>query len=60
MIGYLRPELPFEGLEKLTSAIKKDIIDAERLGSGSDELTQREMVWVESNDNTVLCRELGS
>lgn len=48
VVGYLRPELPFEGLEKLTQAIKKDIADAERLGASSDDaLAVREKDWVQ-------------
>mmetsp|Transcript_14854 Transcript_14854/g.22507 ORF Transcript_14854/g.22507 Transcript_14854/m.22507 type:complete len:251 (-) Transcript_14854:91-843(-) len=31
IVGYLRPELPFEGLEKLIEAIKGDIVQTERL-----------------------------
>ncbi len=31
IVGYLRPELPFEGLEKLIEAIKNDIVQTERL-----------------------------
>lgn len=31
VIGYLRPELPFEGIEKLKLAIKKDILNAEEI-----------------------------
>ena len=30
--GYLRPELPFEGLDKLIQAIKHDIVQAQTLG----------------------------
>ena len=50
VVGYLRPELPFEGLEKLIDAIKKDIEDSERLGDGTDELTMQERNWVEGID----------
>lgn len=50
LVGYLRPELPFEGLEKLIAAIKKDIIDAEGLGNGTDEITLKEKSWVLSGD----------
>jgi riboflavin kinase len=54
VVGYLRPELPFEGLEKLTQAIKKDIADAERLGGSlEDELAARERRWVEGTDTSV-------
>jgi riboflavin kinase len=48
VVGYLRPELPFEGLEKLTAAIKKDIADSERLAGRSDSTTLAEREWVET------------
>lgn len=48
VVGYLRPELPFEGLEKLTVAIKKDIVDAEILAEQSNSTTQAEREWVGS------------
>jgi riboflavin kinase len=51
VVGYLRPELPFEGLEKLIEAIKKDIVDSERLGDkGNNELAETEKSWVEGSD----------
>jgi len=50
VVGYLRPELPFEGLEKLIEAIKDDITNSERLGGGTDELTLKEKEWVASNE----------
>jgi FAD synthase len=50
VVGYLRPELPFEGLEKLIEAIKKDIQDSEVLGDGTDDLSVQERNWVEGND----------
>ena len=54
VVGYLRPELPFEGLEKLTRAIKKDIADAERLGGITDDaLAVREKEWVQGKDLSV-------
>ena len=54
VIGYLRPELPFEGLEKLTQAIKKDIADAERLGGdAADPISVREKSWVQGKDMNV-------
>ena len=31
VLGYLRPELPFEGLDKLIIAIKQDIVNTETL-----------------------------
>ncbi|KAL3784735.1 hypothetical protein ACHAW5_001602 [Stephanodiscus triporus] len=49
VVGYLRPELPFEGLEKLTAAIKKDINDSERLAGQSDSTTRAEREWVETS-----------
>ncbi|EED89997.1 riboflavin kinase/FAD synthetase [Thalassiosira pseudonana CCMP1335] len=49
LVGYLRPELPFEGLEKLTAAIKKDIEDAERHAKGTDATTLGEREWVASS-----------
>jgi riboflavin kinase len=50
VVGYLRPELPFEGLEKLTAAIKKDIINSERLaGEESNPTTIAEREWVRSS-----------
>jgi FAD synthase len=51
VIGYMRPELPFEGLEKLITAIKKDIVDAERLGDGTDPKTLEEKEWVASTSD---------
>ena len=47
VVGYLRPELPFEGIEKLTAAIKKDIKDAEKLASESTPIIKAEKNWVE-------------
>jgi hypothetical protein len=52
VVGYLRPELPFEGLEKLVTAIKKDISDAEQLGKEDESKNSRaamEKEWVASN-----------
>eukprot|EP00593_Proboscia_inermis_P008817 CAMPEP_0171314052 /NCGR_PEP_ID=MMETSP0816-20121228/48194_1 /TAXON_ID=420281 /ORGANISM="Proboscia inermis, Strain CCAP1064/1" /LENGTH=177 /DNA_ID=CAMNT_0011802403 /DNA_START=71 /DNA_END=604 /DNA_ORIENTATION=- len=48
VVGYLRPELPFEGLDKLIKAIKQDIVKAELLCDGDDENTNRERIWAES------------
>ena len=48
VVGYLRRELPFEGLEKLTVAIKKDIVDAEIFAEQSNSTTQAEREWVGS------------
>ena len=50
LVGYLRPELPFEGLEKLVSAIKNDIVESERLCDGTDDTTLREKSWVTSDE----------
>lgn len=59
VVGYLRPELPFEGLEKLTQAIKKDIADAERLGASSDDaLAVGEKDWVQGRDLSVQINAL--
>ncbi|KAL3808650.1 hypothetical protein ACHAXA_006637 [Cyclostephanos tholiformis] len=49
VVGYLRPELPFEGLEKLTEAIKGDIVESERLAGVYDSTTLNERGWVESS-----------
>lgn len=47
IVGYMRPELPFEGLEKLKDAIKKDIVETERLcGDETDLLVVSESSWV--------------
>ena len=48
IVGYLRPELPFEGLEKLKTAIKNDIVETERLCDGTDDFIIRESLWVAS------------
>lgn len=50
VVGYLRPELPFEGLPKLIEAIKNDIVHAEKLADGDDTQTLAEKQWVETND----------
>lgn len=50
LVGYLRPELPFEGIEKLITAIKKDITDSVELGDGTNELTLKEKAWVASKE----------
>mmetsp|Transcript_37390 Transcript_37390/g.90880 ORF Transcript_37390/g.90880 Transcript_37390/m.90880 type:complete len:236 (+) Transcript_37390:967-1674(+) len=51
LVGYLRPELPFEGLEKLVNAIKNDIVESERLCDGTDDTTLREKSWVTSDES---------
>lgn len=50
VVGYLRPELPFEGLDKLVVAIKNDIRNAEILGDGNETLTLQEKSWVASEE----------
>lgn len=49
VVGYLRPELPFEGLDKLTEAIKKDIIDTEILAGQPNSTTLAEREWVRTS-----------
>lgn len=49
LVEYLRPELPFEGLEKLVAAIKKDISNTERLGDSSHPNVTKEKEWVASD-----------
>ena len=49
VVGYLRPKLPFDDLEKLTATIKKDIVDSERLAGQSDSTTLAERDWVETS-----------
>jgi riboflavin kinase len=49
VVGYLRPELPFEGLDKLTDAIKADIAAAERLAHQPEPHFAAEREWVESS-----------
>jgi len=46
IVGYLRPELPFEGLEKLVDAIKKDIIDSTELAKSCPPSIEAEKHWV--------------
>ena len=53
VVGFLRNELPFEGLEKLVAAIKKDIVDSERLCDGTDAFTRAEQEWVGSSEGVV-------
>jgi Riboflavin kinase len=48
VVGYMRPELPFEGLEKLIEAIKRDIAHAVELAVKHDDFTQGEKDWVAS------------
>ncbi|GFH50306.1 riboflavin kinase [Chaetoceros tenuissimus] len=53
IVGYLRPELPFEGIDKLIEAIKHDIVQAEQKCDVVDEelgmLVNKEKAWVESD-----------
>jgi FAD synthase len=46
VVGYLRPELPFEGLKKLIGAIKSDIVNAENLGDATSPTVEEERQWV--------------
>ncbi|GKY96113.1 hypothetical protein MPSEU_000571700 [Mayamaea pseudoterrestris] len=50
VVGYLRPELPFEGIDKLIDAIKQDIVHSERLAESLDEDVLMERAWVDVND----------
>jgi riboflavin kinase len=38
IVGYLRPETNFDGLESLVRAIKKDISDADKLLDNNDNI----------------------
>jgi FAD synthase len=49
VMGYLRPELPFEGLPKLIEAIKGDIVNADQLADGTDAGILTEKEWVQSD-----------
>jgi riboflavin kinase len=49
VIGYLRPELPFEGLDKLVVAIKQDIANAVELADSGDPSLLAEKNWVLSS-----------
>jgi riboflavin kinase len=51
VVGYLRPELPFEGLQKLVEAIKVDIVNTEKLADSVDPTSVLEREWVESSDS---------
>ena len=46
VVGYLRPEAPFEGVEKLIEAIKNDIVNAEKMGDSSNATIAKEKEWV--------------
>jgi FAD synthase len=54
LVGYLRPELPFEGLDKLIAAIKKDIENADIFADSCEKIVLKEKSWVESE---VVCAE---
>lgn len=53
VVGYLRPELPFEGLPKLIEAIKNDIVNSEKLGASAENATVVEREWVASDEPIV-------
>ena len=46
VVGYLRPELPFEGLAKLVDAIKNDIVNSIRLAKSDEPSILAEKEWV--------------
>lgn len=50
LVGYLRPELPFEGLGKLIEAIKNDIARAVELSASPDTVARRELEWIKSEE----------
>ncbi|KAG7353145.1 bifunctional riboflavin kinase/FMN adenylyltransferase [Nitzschia inconspicua] len=56
LVGYLRPELPFEGLDKLIEAIKQDIVNAEQFGDGDAASIQLEKIWVASDDSAIISK----
>lgn len=49
VVGYLRPELPYEGVDKLIEAIKNDIVETEKLGNESTPEIAAEQKWVASS-----------
>lgn len=51
VVGYLRPELPFTGLDALVLAIKQDIQEAERHTDSTDPIPVGEKAWVQSNES---------
>jgi len=51
IVGYIRAELPFEGLDKLIVAIKNDIVIAEQLADEKDQTIVDEENWVDSSDD---------
>ncbi len=54
VVGFLRPELPFETLDKLILAIKEDISKTEILCDGFDEHVILEKQWVQSHVSSLL------
>jgi FAD synthase len=53
VVGYLRPELPFEGIEKLVEAIKQDILKTEEMADTADPTSMAERDWVASSESVV-------
>jgi riboflavin kinase len=51
VVGYLRPELPFEGIDKLVLAIKNDIKNAEILTDSTEPIPLGEKAWVKSDES---------
>ena len=51
VVGYLRPELPFEGIEKLVEAIKNDITNTEMLSDSTEQIPLGEKAWVKSDES---------
>ena len=48
VVEYMRPELPFEGLEKLIQAIKNDIVRATEAAQSGNADAVKEKEWVAS------------
>ena len=48
VVGYLRPELPFAGIDQLVLAIKNDIQDTERHTDSTEPVPLAEKEWVKS------------
>ena len=52
VIEYLRPELPFEGLDKLIAAIKADIVNSvTKAASPDNAVASQEKEWVAGSDS---------
>ena len=52
VVEYLRPELPFEGLEKLIQAIKNDIVQAvNKAADSGNQVAANEKEWVASQNS---------